>query len=229
MKSQVETPHTVPGPQANQIALPSGKGLLIRVLAALAAALVIAFGFILPAEYQIDPTGFGKIMGLTKMGQGAVAATAAAHSYNQAFRTDRISLTLYPGMDYEYKVHMKEGEVLVYSWNAQGVYEYDFHGEPDKDPGNAVSYKAGNASESRGSLIAPFEGIHGWYWKNNTEKPMEIKLTMAGVYVPREDLSDPDELEAEAAAQKVRDRAAAERAKEEQEKQEATEKLKTKK
>jgi hypothetical protein len=224
MNSHVETPHTAAGPQGNQIALPSGKGLLIRVLASLAAALVIAFGFILPAEYQIDPTGFGKITGLTKMGQNAVTATTAAHSYNEAFRNDRISLTLFPGMDYEYKVHMKEGEAFVYSWNAQGVYEYDFHGEPDTDPGNAVSYKAGNAAESHGSLIAPFEGIHGWYWKNNTEKPMEIKLMMAGVYVPREDLTDPDELEAEAAAQKVRDRVAAERAKEEQEKQEAREK-----
>ena len=203
------------------IALPSRKGLLIRVLVSLVAALVIAFGFVLPAEYQIDPTGFGKATGLTKMGAGAVAATTAAHSYPQAFRTDRISLTLFPKMDYEYKVHMKEGDVLVYSWISPGVYEYDFHGEPDKDPGNATSYKAGNAAESHGSLIAPFQGIHGWYWKNNTDKPMEIKLRMAGVYEPREDLTDPDEIEAEAAAQKVRDKAAAEKAQEVKERAEA--------
>lgn len=227
MSAQVETgsPHVVADPQSNPIALPSRKGLLIRVLASLAAALVIAFGFILPAEYKIDPTGVGKLMGLTKMAGGAaVAATSAAHSYTEPFRTDRISLTLFPGMDYEYKVHMKEGEVLVYSWNAQGVYEYDFHGEPDSDPGNAVSYKAGNAAESHGSLIAPFQGIHGWYWKNNTKAPMDIKLRMAGVYVPREDLTDPDEAEAEAAAQKVRDRVAAEKAQEDKERQAAKEK-----
>jgi hypothetical protein len=208
-------------PAEASIALPTRKGLLIRVLVALVAALVIAFGFILPAEYQIDPTGFGKMMGLTRMGSGGVAATSAAHSYTQPFRTDRISLTLFPGMDYEYKVHMTEGDVLAYSWTAQGVYEYDFHGEPDSDPGNATSYKAGNASESHGSLIAPFQGIHGWYWKNNTDKPMEIKLRMAGIYEPREDLSDPDEIEAEAAAQKVRDRAAAEREQEAKEQAEA--------
>ncbi|MEQ1946624.1 MAG: hypothetical protein ABL995_05520 [Bryobacteraceae bacterium] len=207
------------------IALPSRKGLLIRVLVALVAALVIAFGFVLPAEYQIDPTGFGKATGLTKMGAGGVGATTAAHSYTEGFRTDRISLTLFPGMDYEYKVHMKEGEVLVYSWTSPGVWEYDFHGEPDKDPGNAVSYKAGNASESHGSLIAPFEGIHGWFWKNNTQEPMEIRLRMAGVYMPREDLTDPDEIEAEAAAQKVRDRAAAEKIKDEADRKAAREKM----
>jgi hypothetical protein len=229
MSSQVETPHTAAGPPAGAIALPSRKGLLIRVLLALAAALAIAFGFILPAEYQIDPTGFGKITGLTKMGQGGAAATSAAHSYTEAFRTDRITLTLSPGDSYEYKVHMKEGEVLVYSWNAQGVYEYDFHGEPDKDPGNAVSYKAGNAAESHGSLVAPFQGIHGWYWKNNTKAPMDIRLRMAGVYVPREDLTDPDEAEAEAAAQKVRDRVAAEKAAEEKKDREAQAKRENKK
>jgi hypothetical protein len=192
MSSQLESPHTVAGP--NPIALPSRKGLLIRVLASLVAALVIAFGFILPAEYQIDPTGFGKITGLTKMGQGAsTASTTAAHSYTQAFRNDHVDLTLFPGMDYEYKVRMKQGEVLVYSWTADGVYEYDFHGESDKDPGNAVSYKAGNAAESHGSLIAPFQGIHGWYRKNNGTKPQVIKLKMAGQYELTVDLGDVDE------------------------------------
>lgn len=179
----MSSPTEVSGPQANPIAMPSGKGLLIRALAALAAALVIAFGFILPAEYQIDPTGFGKLTGLVKMGQAAGPGnTAIAHTYPEAFRTDEAELSLGPGMDFEYKVRMKPGATLVYSWTSTGPYEFDFHGESDKDPGNAVSYTTGNAAASNGSLIAPFEGIHGWYWKNNTDKFNEIHLKMAGQY-----------------------------------------------
>jgi hypothetical protein len=39
---------------------PSRKLLMWQVLGALAAAGIITVFFILPAEYGIDPTGFGK-------------------------------------------------------------------------------------------------------------------------------------------------------------------------
>jgi hypothetical protein len=167
---------------ATTIALPSRKGLLIRVLISLLAALVIVFGFVLPAEYRIDPTGFGKWSGLARMGQPNTVSTTAAHSYTGKFRTDDVELALPPGGEYEYKVRMKEGEALLYSWTSSAPYEFDFHGESDKDPGNAVSYTAGTGAESNGSLIAPFQGIHGWYWKNTSDKFNEIHLKMAGQY-----------------------------------------------
>jgi hypothetical protein len=171
-------------PAVNPIALPSQKGLLLRVLFSLVAALAIVFGFILPAEYQIDPTGFGKLTGLTRMGQGSKpsVSTTAAHTYPGTFRTDEVDLTLNPGEEYEYKVRMKDGGALLYTWKSSAPYEFDFHGESDKDPGNAVSYTTGNAGESHGSLIAPFQGIHGWYWKNHSDKPNDIHLKMAGQY-----------------------------------------------
>jgi len=171
-------------PVETSIALPSRRGLLVRTGGSLVAAAVIVFGFVLPAEYQIDLTGFGRLTGLTRMGQGPNSAinTAAAHTYAGPFRTDDVDLSLAPGEEYEYKVRMKEGGTLVYSWKSAAPYEFDFHGEADKDPGNAVSYTAGNGAESNGSLIAPFQGIHGWYWKNNTDKFNEIHLKMAGQY-----------------------------------------------
>ena len=41
------------------LALPSRQGLLLRVGGSACAAAVILIGFVLPAEYHIDPTGFG--------------------------------------------------------------------------------------------------------------------------------------------------------------------------
>jgi hypothetical protein len=44
-------------------------GLLRSTLGALAAALVILLLFWLPSEYGVDPTGLGRVMGLTQMGE----------------------------------------------------------------------------------------------------------------------------------------------------------------
>ncbi|MCG8568001.1 MAG: transmembrane anchor protein [Desulfobacterales bacterium] len=46
-----------------------GKRLLLSTLAALAVAIVILITVVLPAEYGLDPTGAGKLLGLTEMGQ----------------------------------------------------------------------------------------------------------------------------------------------------------------
>ena len=30
--------------------------------------------------------------------------------------------------------------------------------------------------------IAPWHGIHGWYWQNNNEAAVTVRLRMAGFY-----------------------------------------------
>ena len=49
--------------------LPSTKQLLLSTLIAFIAAGVVLIATVLPAEYGIDPTGVGKILGLQKMGE----------------------------------------------------------------------------------------------------------------------------------------------------------------
>ncbi len=49
--------------------LPTKKQLLKSTIQALIASLIILFVFILPGEYGIDPTGAGKLLGLTRMGE----------------------------------------------------------------------------------------------------------------------------------------------------------------
>lgn len=49
--------------------LPSSRQLLRSTLIALAAAIAILLTVVLPSEYAIDPTGIGRMLGLTEMGE----------------------------------------------------------------------------------------------------------------------------------------------------------------
>jgi len=53
----------------DQQSLPSAGQLVRSTLLALLAALVLLFTVVLPAEYAIDPTGVGRMLGLTQMGE----------------------------------------------------------------------------------------------------------------------------------------------------------------
>ncbi len=49
--------------------LPTTAQLLRSTAIALVAALIILVTIVLPAEYAIDPTGAGRLLGLTEMGE----------------------------------------------------------------------------------------------------------------------------------------------------------------
>ncbi|MGF1711513.1 transmembrane anchor protein [Vibrio kagoshimensis] len=53
----------------NRAQLPTTKQLVRSTFIALATAIVLLITVILPAEYAIDPTGMGRALGLTEMGE----------------------------------------------------------------------------------------------------------------------------------------------------------------
>jgi len=61
-------------------ALPSSKQLLRSTILAAISALILLVVVVLPAEYGIDPTGFGRVLRMTEMGdiKQQLAAEAAA-------------------------------------------------------------------------------------------------------------------------------------------------------
>jgi len=54
---------------SSPIELPSSKQLVRSTILALLTAMVLLVSVILPAEYAIDPTGIGRLLGLTQMGE----------------------------------------------------------------------------------------------------------------------------------------------------------------
>jgi hypothetical protein len=169
--------------------------LLKATIAALLVAIVVLIAFILPSEYGVDPLGTGAALGLTDL---AAADTAAAGNAIPAdiginnpmprkYKVDLEELVLAPGQGTELKYHMEKGTVMLYSWTSTAPVLFEFHGEPDVKPNKDYydSYelddKVGKA-QSNGSFTAPSTGIHGWFWENKTDKPVEVRLTTAGFY-----------------------------------------------
>jgi len=107
------------------------------------------------------------------------------------FQFDSREYTLAPGEGMEIKYNMRKGAGLTYSWTASATLFYEFHGEPDAKPAGKEgtdyyeSYdlddKKGK-TESHGTFLAPSTGIHGWFWENKSDKPVNLKLVSAGFY-----------------------------------------------
>lgn len=173
-------------------------GVLTAVALAVATLLFVAV--VLPAEYGRDPIGFGRLTGLLKLsaaGNDAPVAppavpgatlSPAAKTHAAAFRSDVIDIPLGFGDELEYKVRMQAGDVLVYSWVAEGVdtpsdFYFDFHGEvPGAQPEQVVEYLQATGTQSSGSLVAPMTGVHGWYLQNQTAGAVVVKLRLSGYY-----------------------------------------------
>jgi hypothetical protein len=111
--------------------------------------------------------------------------------YQATHRTDSVDIPVRPnGGEIEYMVKMKQGDSMVYSWRAVDIaapnrLTSEFHGHTDRAPGTTgtlIFYRKGTGGTESGSLIAPFDGTHGWYLKNDTDRPVVVRLTLAGFY-----------------------------------------------
>src|SRR5688572_16963859 len=58
--------------------LPSTRRLLRTTLIAAGVAALLLVAFVLPAEYGVDPTGIGRVLGLKQMGDSKVALAREA-------------------------------------------------------------------------------------------------------------------------------------------------------
>ena len=189
--------------------LPSSQQLARSTLIAVVAAAAILLTVVLPAEYGIDPTRVGRVLGLTEMGEikrrlaaeaaadTAPAATAAAPEGTPApvvtaLPSDRpaaaasgwrdeMRLTLTPKQGVEVKLRMNEGERAQFSWAVdRGVVNYDTHGDGG---GRKISYVKGRGvPRDEGELVAAFTGNHGWFWRNRGDSTVTLVLRTRGQY-----------------------------------------------
>lgn len=165
------------------------------------AGAFIVLGFILPAEYNVDPIGVGKLTGVgdlyapdetTFEGGGQ----AFAYSSPRPMKTHAVEFELGPaGSDseaIEYKVFMQPNQRFNYTWQASSVgggpvsdpVEFDFHGHTVVEDEDMVvaEYIKDSAYRDTGGFTAPFEGIHGWYFKNHSPEPVAIRIEFEGFF-----------------------------------------------
>jgi hypothetical protein len=165
-------------------------------LALLGAGLIFVM-FVLPAEYAVDPLGTGRRLGLLQLGEtgkqvealenaagGAAAVQALIATQERPFQHETIEFRLGPREGMEYKYRLEKGEALLYSWKTPVPVEFEFHAEPDSGPrGYAQTYEKARSGAASGTLMAPFNGIHGWYWENPTDQEITVTLSASGFYI----------------------------------------------
>lgn len=154
-------------------------------LGAIVVAAAVLMLAVLPAEYGIDPTGFGRAVGLTNLAQpDATASSVVARPWAYAATDEEIVLRPREGL--EFKLQVQRGDAVVYFWSASKPIYYEFHGEPTTEAGKAYlpykSYWKLTDWLSGGSLVAEFTGTHGWFFRNDGAEPITIKMTASGYY-----------------------------------------------
>ena len=189
--------------------LPSSRQLLRSTVIAAISALAILVTVVLPAEYGIDPTGAGRLLGLTEMGEikrelseeaeqdhradaeipnrPALFADflglfiGSAHAQEAESWRDEVQFTLAPGQTYEVKLSMTEGDVAWYRMVVDGGrVNFDLHAHGS---GKSITYERGRGSAgAEGELVAAFSGDHGWFWRNRDDQALTVKLGLRGTY-----------------------------------------------
>lgn len=187
--------------------LPTSRQLAGSTFLAAGAAATLLATVVLPSEYGIDPTGIGNVLGLTQMGkiktqlaeeaaaaeakdataaaQPAVTnASAAAVASDGKLQTGEVTLTLQPDQGEEVKATMIAGGEIDYSWSTDGAkVNFELHGEQKgAASGDYTSYEKGTSAGESGKFRAPFDGTHGWFWRNRTNKPLTITVKATGSF-----------------------------------------------
>lgn len=188
--------------------LPPSRTLLKSTLVAVVIAALLLVVVVLPAEFGVDPTGIGRVLRLKEMGEikmqlakEAAAADSAARNVvvaeaapparataapeAPAERFDTVRVVLQPNQGREIKLAMQKDARVAFAWVSEaGSVNYDMHADRKADPEiKYYGYKKGqNVAADSGQLVAGFEGMHGWFWRNRTRAPVTVVLTVRGAY-----------------------------------------------
>jgi hypothetical protein len=87
---------------------------------------------------------------------------------------------------------MRAGD-KIYAWTTGGpeIASSCMGEEHDAPADKYTSYEKGSSAGERGEFQAPFDGMHGWYWRNRTF-PVTITVTASARSVASPRNRNPD-------------------------------------
>lgn len=102
----------------------------------------------------------------------------------RAWRNETLSIEIEGDGAVEYKALMNQGDSLSFKWSVDGGQAYyDMHAhDPVFGDEFFTRYDEGEGVEASGTIIAPYNGQHGWFWLNLEAEPITITLEAAGFY-----------------------------------------------
>jgi hypothetical protein len=178
--------------------LPTKPELIRATAIALVASIVLLVTTILPAEYGVDPLGVGGVLGLDKLSVPSANAAEivpdaksisldgmALSRADTILKRDTLTVVVPAYEGIELKARMKAGQPLVFDWRTDGEPLYtDMHGERLNAAENEFTsyWKEAEQNAGRGTLVAQFEGTHGWYWQNMSDNAVTVTVDVSGFY-----------------------------------------------
>jgi len=192
--------------------LPSAAQLRKSTLIALVTAIAILVTVVLPAEYNIDPTGIGRLIGLTEMGEIKQSLAEEAEQDRQLevkpagdqsswfidglknlFVTSAMAQSASEEWRDSITFTLEPGEGIEWKlmMEKDGVAAFRWSTDGGRvnydlhgDGGeNTISYQKGRGTTGEeGEIVAAFTGAHGWFWRNRDKKDVTVTVQLRGSY-----------------------------------------------
>jgi hypothetical protein len=204
--------HMNNAPKPNLEDLPTKAQLFRSSVIAGIGAVVILVTVYLPAEHAIDPTGVGRVLGLTEMGEIKLELAAEAEAdrlLDEQLGQDQSSSVLdavfglFVGTAHAQEAQEVWRDEVTFTlepgasaevkmtMEAGSVVEYAWTatgGRVNFDlhahgGGESIDYERGRGETAgEGSIEAPFAGNHGWFWRNRDSTAITITIQLRGDY-----------------------------------------------
>lgn len=199
-------------PKPNLEDLPTKAQLFRSSVIAGIGAVAILVTIYLPAEHAVDPTGVGRVLGLTEMGeikQELAAEAEADRLLDEQLGQDQSSSVLdavfglFVGTAYAQEAQEVWRDEVTFTlepgasaevkmtMEAGNVVDYAWTatgGRVNFDlhahgGGESIDYERGRGETAgEGSIEAPFAGNHGWFWRNRDSTAITIMIQLRGDY-----------------------------------------------
>ncbi len=181
------------------------------MIAGIGAVLILVTVY-LPAEHAIDPTGVGRVLGLTEMGEIKVQLAAEAEAdrlLDEQRARDQSSSVLDAVFGlFVGAAHAQEAQVV---WRDEVTFTLEPGATAEikmtMEAGNVAEYawtavggrvnfdlhahsgeqsidydRGAGQTEGAGSIEAPFAGDHGWFWRNRDRTTITMTIQLRGEY-----------------------------------------------
>jgi hypothetical protein len=199
-------------PKPNLEDLPTKAQLFRSSIIAGIGAVAIMVTVYLPAEHAIDPTGVGRALGLTEMGEIKVQLAEEAEAdrlLDEQRAQDQSSSVLdavfglFVGAAHAQEAQEAWRDEVTFTlepgataeikmtMEAGNVAEYAWTATGGRvnfdlhahSGGESIDYERGAGQTSgEGSIEAPFAGDHGWFWRNRDSTPITMTIQLRGEY-----------------------------------------------
>jgi hypothetical protein len=72
---------------------------------------------------------------------------------------------------------------MIFAWRTAAPVNFDMHAHPSQGGVDLTeSYVITDAPSQTAVYVAPFTGIHGWYWQNRTLENVKLTLDATGAF-----------------------------------------------